>query len=145
MVVYRIFWIHAANLLVWMVNYIELNELVTGFSFAIPAVLANRMLISIREQATVNVFPPGETELSKQSRMSWRAAPQAGRYGLGIRGQNDTTTFGTSTMGVTTGGYTTTTTGEDGQPLSGSSNSGTAVDIDDISEETRSERGSSKV
>ncbi|KAJ6563582.1 hypothetical protein DFH09DRAFT_1158446 [Mycena vulgaris] len=42
--------IHLGNLIIWMVNTLTVNELFTGYSFAIPAVLANRLLISVREQ-----------------------------------------------------------------------------------------------
>ncbi|KAJ7490937.1 hypothetical protein FB451DRAFT_1552504, partial [Mycena latifolia] len=45
-----IFGVHLANLIIWMVNTLTVNELFTGYSFAIPAVLANRLLISVREQ-----------------------------------------------------------------------------------------------
>ncbi|KAJ7612114.1 hypothetical protein FB45DRAFT_843411 [Roridomyces roridus] len=59
--------VHVANLTIWMINTVgflvapsiispdifsfqlTVNELVTGFSFAIPAVLANRLLISVRQ------------------------------------------------------------------------------------------------
>ncbi|KAF9462498.1 hypothetical protein BDZ94DRAFT_1322506 [Collybia nuda] len=43
-----IFFIHLGNQIIWMVNKITINELVTGFSFAVPAILVNRLLISIR-------------------------------------------------------------------------------------------------
>ncbi|KAK7001693.1 hypothetical protein R3P38DRAFT_3216637 [Favolaschia claudopus] len=42
--------IHVGNLTCWMVNNLSTNELFTGFAFSIPAVLANRLLISVREQ-----------------------------------------------------------------------------------------------
>ncbi|KAJ7718959.1 hypothetical protein DFH07DRAFT_784768 [Mycena maculata] len=45
-----IFGIHLGNLIIWMINTLTVNELITGYSFAIPAVLANRLLISVREQ-----------------------------------------------------------------------------------------------
>ncbi|KAJ6606045.1 hypothetical protein DFH09DRAFT_1353280 [Mycena vulgaris] len=45
-----IFGVHLGNLIIWMVNTLTVNELFTGYSFAIPAVLANRLLISVREQ-----------------------------------------------------------------------------------------------
>ncbi|KAJ6552789.1 hypothetical protein B0H19DRAFT_1263241 [Mycena capillaripes] len=45
-----IFGVHLGNLIIWMVNNLTTNELFTGYSFSIPAVLANRLLISVREQ-----------------------------------------------------------------------------------------------
>jgi len=43
-----IFWICIANMVIWFVNRITLNELGTAFSFVIPSILANRLLISCR-------------------------------------------------------------------------------------------------
>ncbi|ESK87667.1 hypothetical protein Moror_1889 [Moniliophthora roreri MCA 2997] len=45
-----IVWIYLANLVMWIINRITLNELCTPFSFVISSVLANRMLISVRER-----------------------------------------------------------------------------------------------
>ncbi|KAJ7611738.1 hypothetical protein FB45DRAFT_1119094 [Roridomyces roridus] len=43
--------VHLGTVTTWMMNILTLDELWTGFSLSIPAVLANRLLISIREQA----------------------------------------------------------------------------------------------
>ncbi|KAJ7863985.1 hypothetical protein B0H14DRAFT_2440828 [Mycena olivaceomarginata] len=43
--------IHVGNLTCWMVNNLTTDELFTGFAMGIPAVLANRLLISVREHA----------------------------------------------------------------------------------------------
>lgn len=45
-----IFGIHVANLVIWMINTLTVNELITGYSFAIPAVLANRLVLSVRQE-----------------------------------------------------------------------------------------------
>ncbi|KAJ7142134.1 hypothetical protein C8R43DRAFT_892158, partial [Mycena crocata] len=58
----KIFIVHLANLVVWMINTLTVNELLTGYSFAIPAVLANRLLISVREQ-----IEPADTVFSHGS------------------------------------------------------------------------------
>jgi len=42
--------VHLGTVTTWMLNILTLNELWTGYSFSIPAVLANRLLISVREQ-----------------------------------------------------------------------------------------------
>ncbi|KAJ6606050.1 hypothetical protein DFH09DRAFT_1269147 [Mycena vulgaris] len=82
-----IFGVHLANLIIWMVNILTVNELFTGYSFAIPAVLANRLLISVREHVD---FP--ETIVSGRPLDFRRQA------------QNTTTTDGTypSTFAMTT-------------------------------------------
>ncbi|KAF7332990.1 hypothetical protein MVEN_02405300 [Mycena venus] len=49
-----IFGVHLGNLIIWMVNNLTTNELFTGYAFAIPSVLANRLLISVREQVPVD-------------------------------------------------------------------------------------------
>ncbi|KAK2464777.1 hypothetical protein APHAL10511_003195 [Amanita phalloides] len=43
-----IFWIYVANMVIWFVNRITLNEFGTPFSFVIPSICANRLLISCR-------------------------------------------------------------------------------------------------
>ncbi|KAF7332991.1 hypothetical protein MVEN_02405400 [Mycena venus] len=48
--------IHVGNLTCWMVNNLTTNELFTGFAFGIPAVLANRLLISVREYAELETI-----------------------------------------------------------------------------------------
>lgn len=45
-----IFLIYVANMSLWFVNIVTLDEFGTGFSFTISAVLANRLLISVREK-----------------------------------------------------------------------------------------------
>ncbi|KAF9260597.1 hypothetical protein L218DRAFT_989505 [Marasmius fiardii PR-910] len=45
-----IFWVYLANLTVWIINHITLNELLTSFSFVISSILANRLLISVRKE-----------------------------------------------------------------------------------------------
>ncbi|KAJ6597712.1 hypothetical protein DFH09DRAFT_1132489 [Mycena vulgaris] len=51
--------VHLANLIIWLFNTIETNEMFTGFTFAVPAVLANRLLISVRQQ-----IDPGMSSLT---------------------------------------------------------------------------------
>ncbi|KAJ6576447.1 hypothetical protein DFH09DRAFT_1149393 [Mycena vulgaris] len=51
--------VHLANLIIWLFNTIETNEMFTGFTFAVPAVLANRLLISVRQQ-----IDPGTSSLT---------------------------------------------------------------------------------
>lgn len=112
-----------------MVNIIELNELVTGFSFAVPAVLANRLLISIREEGAYKGLGPGETELSRQTQLGWRA----------VTGPSDTTE-GLSSDEIDLSTFPTrdrSTLGSPGVPLSAISGSATAVG------DERSERGPS--
>ncbi|KDQ60456.1 hypothetical protein JAAARDRAFT_32876 [Jaapia argillacea MUCL 33604] len=43
------FWTYVLNQVIWLMNRITLNELATGFSFSICAVLANRLMINVRE------------------------------------------------------------------------------------------------
>ncbi|THG97093.1 hypothetical protein EW026_g4845 [Hermanssonia centrifuga] len=45
-----IFAIYLMNLILWTINIITLDELGTGYSFTVSAVLANRLLISVREK-----------------------------------------------------------------------------------------------
>ncbi|KZV76715.1 hypothetical protein PENSPDRAFT_646169 [Peniophora sp. CONT] len=44
-----LFWVYLGNLLIWSWNIAALNELGTGFAFALSAVFANRLMISLRE------------------------------------------------------------------------------------------------
>ncbi|EIN05653.1 hypothetical protein PUNSTDRAFT_145621 [Punctularia strigosozonata HHB-11173 SS5] len=44
-----IFGIYLLNQILWWINRITLNELATGFSFAVSAVFANRLMISVRQ------------------------------------------------------------------------------------------------
>lgn len=43
-----IFWIYAGNQVLWLRNDITMNELGTGFSFCISAMLANRLMVEVR-------------------------------------------------------------------------------------------------
>ncbi|TDL24694.1 hypothetical protein BD410DRAFT_785385 [Rickenella mellea] len=43
-----IFWIYCANQIIWLANDLTLNEIGTGFSFCISAILANRLMIAVR-------------------------------------------------------------------------------------------------
>jgi len=43
-----IFWIYLANQIIWLVNDLTLNEIGTGFSFCVSAILANRLMIAVR-------------------------------------------------------------------------------------------------
>ncbi|KAI0075969.1 hypothetical protein K474DRAFT_1598918 [Panus rudis PR-1116 ss-1] len=45
-----IFWIYLLNQILWVVNVLTLDELGTGFSFTVSAVLANRLMIAVRER-----------------------------------------------------------------------------------------------
>ncbi|KAG6861938.1 hypothetical protein C0995_009888 [Termitomyces sp. Mi166 len=45
---FTIFWIYLANLILWYINRITLDELGTAFSFVISSIFANRLLISVR-------------------------------------------------------------------------------------------------
>lgn len=135
-----------------MVNIVELNELVTGFSFAIPAVLANRLLISIREQGTIRALGSGSSSyggdgvgvegLSKQSRLYWRAAVPStvgGVTGVGVattHGGNETFRCpeeeGLGRMGrESTTTYSTGGNGSGQPPMSALTDSDTAVGDDD--------------
>ncbi|VDC07409.1 unnamed protein product [Peniophora sp. CBMAI 1063] len=44
-----LFWLYLGNLLLWSWNISSLNELGTGFGFALSSVFANRLMISLRE------------------------------------------------------------------------------------------------
>ncbi|KAM6488948.1 hypothetical protein JOM56_015584, partial [Amanita muscaria] len=43
-----IFWIYIANMILWIINRITLDEFGTAFSFVLPSIFANRLLISAR-------------------------------------------------------------------------------------------------
>ncbi|KIL57904.1 hypothetical protein M378DRAFT_358522 [Amanita muscaria Koide BX008] len=47
----RIFWIYIANMILWIINRITLDEFGTAFSFVLPSIFANRLLISARSAA----------------------------------------------------------------------------------------------
>jgi len=44
-----IFLVYSCNQAIWLVNDISLNELMTGFGFVISAIMANRLMINVRE------------------------------------------------------------------------------------------------
>ncbi|GLB36977.1 hypothetical protein LshimejAT787_0400280 [Lyophyllum shimeji] len=46
---FTIFWIYVANLILWYINRITLDELGTAFAFVLSSIFANRLLISVRE------------------------------------------------------------------------------------------------
>lgn len=46
---FTIFWIYLANLILWHINRITLDELGTAFSFVLSSIFANRLLIAVRE------------------------------------------------------------------------------------------------
>ncbi|KAF8231563.1 hypothetical protein L208DRAFT_59209 [Tricholoma matsutake] len=45
---FKIFWVYLANLIIWLNNRITLNELGIPLFFALPNILVNRLLISMR-------------------------------------------------------------------------------------------------
>ncbi|KAJ6567419.1 hypothetical protein DFH09DRAFT_458962 [Mycena vulgaris] len=61
--------VHLANLIIWLFNTITVNEMFTGYTFAIPTVLANRLLISVREQVG---HMPGPMSITSENPMTFR-------------------------------------------------------------------------
>ncbi|KIL59821.1 hypothetical protein M378DRAFT_26817 [Amanita muscaria Koide BX008] len=46
-----IFWVYIANMILWIINRITLDEFATAFSFVLPNIFANRLLIAVRSAA----------------------------------------------------------------------------------------------
>ncbi|KAJ7611734.1 hypothetical protein FB45DRAFT_1037375 [Roridomyces roridus] len=83
---------HLGTVVTWMMNILTLNELWTGYSFSIPAVLANRLLISVREQVDF----VSDTMVTENA-LEFKRTPAALR-----REVEDTTTFTTNTFELST-------------------------------------------
>ncbi|KAA1475629.1 hypothetical protein DENSPDRAFT_932487 [Dentipellis sp. KUC8613] len=82
-----LFWVYLGNQIIWIYNIPTLNELGTGFAFALSAVFANRLMISLRtgyygRSPAMGILDPGFDDHTGRTTGS-----------VGISGDYELTTF----------------------------------------------------